>query len=212
MNPVRNFSVSKKGLAKNMIDIYNYTSKNKKKGISNGVIFGILFLGFCLLSGCGYSLKSALPSNIRYINISPFKNKIDIGQQTDDYTRYISYRPMMETDITKAVISAFISDGSLKIATYPEDADLLLEGNLIAFVRQPLQYDINDNVREYRLNIVVQLILRAKNKKILWEESRFIGDATYKTEGIYTISEATALDNAVNDLAKRIVERVIEDW
>ena len=46
----------------------------------------------------------------------------------------------------------------------------------------------------------------------MWEEKGFIGDATYFTSGTLAKTEDTALDEAVDDLARRIVERTIEWW
>ncbi|MBI3021287.1 MAG: hypothetical protein HYY59_04740, partial [Candidatus Omnitrophica bacterium] len=46
----------------------------------------------------------------------------------------------------------------------------------------------------------------------LWEEEGLTGDTTYFALGSNTETEAAALDRALTDLARRIVERTVENW
>ena len=54
-----------------------------------------------------------------------------------------------------------------------------------------------------------------KENKLIWEESGFTGDTTFftsfTTAGIAK-SEDVAINDALNDLARRIVERTVEEW
>ncbi len=43
-------------------------------------------------------------------------------------------------------------------------------------------------------------------------EPSFSGEATYFTVGAQAKSESAALEDALTDLARRVVERVIENW
>ena len=45
-----------------------------------------------------------------------------------------------------------------------------------------------------------------------WTESNFVGETTYFTSGSLAKSENVAIQDALTDLARRIVERTIEDW
>lgn len=176
----------------------------------------IFFFGFCLflisiLSGCGYTTRSVSPSlagkNTIYIPV--FENAIDHTSEIQDRSLYI---PMMEVNITNAVINRFIFDGNLRLSS-EDDADLILTGKLIDSRRDVLRYDDDDDAQEYRLRIIVSLYLQdGHSEEILWRESRFIGDATYFVTGPNATSEQSALEQAVQDLARRIVNRTIEDW
>jgi len=61
---------------------------------------------------------------------------------------------------------------------------LILKGELVEFRKDPLRYNENNDVEEYRINLVVNISLRdSKEDKLLWEENNFTGDFTYFTTG-----------------------------
>jgi len=165
-----------------------------------------------LLAGCGYATRSIMAAGDPSIYVQNFVNKIDVTHETSDESTYYAYKPAMESDITRGVIDRFIFDGNYKIESL-RDATYLLKGDLIEFRREPLGYDANDNVTEYRLSVVVNMELRnLKTNELVWQESRFAGESTYRTGGQFAKSESTALDEAVEDLSRRIVERTVENW
>jgi hypothetical protein len=49
-------------------------------------------------------------------------------------------------------------------------------------------------------------------KQILWEENGFTGETSYFVTGTQAISEDQAIQNSIIDLARRIVERTVEQW
>lgn len=178
-------------------------------------LFGLSVLAAvcCLqLAACGYTTRSMISSKFRTIYIEPFMNKVDITQEIYAANKYRIYRPMVETDITKTVTNKFLYDGNLRPAA-EESADLLLKGEVVEFRRDPLRYSESDEVTEYRINLVVNISLWDKNKnELLWQENNFTGDTTYFTTGSQAKSESTAVNDALNDLARRIVERAVEQW
>jgi len=124
---------------------------------------------------------------------------------------YSGYRPGMEVDLTKAVRDRFLFDGNLKIATQ-ENADIILKGKLVDFKKDVLRYDANDNVEEYRIKLIANLELEDASNKAIWKESGFVGETTYRTSGSLAKGEDAAIEDAISDLARRIVERTIEAW
>jgi len=107
----------------------------------------------------------------------------------------------------------------------PDKADSRIEGELVEFRRDALRYDASQNVEEWRLSVVVNVRLYdltthpadggtppEGGELPLWEEERFTGDTTYFELGANAESESTARDRAIRDLARRIVERTVEDW
>lgn len=159
-------------------------------------------------AGCGYSTKSTLPSNLRTIYVEPFKNSINY---TDETVRNV-YLPLLEVNARNAVISRFQFNGALKIAPV-ESADLILKGNLVGFSRSALRYTDDEDIEEYRIYISVTFELFNQNTgKTDWVEPGFSGDASYFLTGPDATSEESAINEALVDLARRIVERTVEDW
>ena len=163
-------------------------------------------------AGCGYTTHSALPGNLRTVFVKPFVNRIDITAEVTDLSRFKIYRPLLESQISNAIIARYQADGNLRVAT-PQRADAILTGELVDFRREALRYDTGRNVEEYRLSVVVNLELRnARTNEVLWTEENFIGDATFFVTGGLAEVEPPALDRAVKDLARRVVERTVENW
>ena len=179
-----------------------------------------LFFIFALVmlisfSGCGYSIRSLAYGRNTKIYIKPFENKVDLnirGEYSDRYT-YKIYRHRLETKITDAVINRFLLDGYLKVVSNEADADLVMKGELSNYEKQPLRYDDASNIEEYRANLIVNVAVRdAKKDEVLWEENGFVGYSEFFTTGSQAKSEDVAVDEAVEDLARRIVERTVESW
>jgi len=167
--------------------------------------------------GCGYTTRSMISSKYRYIYITPFVNKVDFSQESAVASKYKIYRPMLETEITKAVINKYIFDGNLKIKEKTA-ADLVLKGELVEFRKDPLRYSESDEVDEYRLNILVNISLwDNRENRMLWEEKNFTGDYTYfpvtsTLTNVAKKSDDQAVVEGVKDLARRVVERTVEQW
>jgi len=165
-----------------------------------------------LIAGCGYTTRSMVSTKFKTIYVEPFLNKIDITNEIDTANKYKIYKPMLETDLTTAVVNKFLVDGSLRPIA-KESADLVLKGELTEFRRDPLRYTEADEVEEYRLNLVVNISMwDNRENKLIWQEQGFTGDTTYFTTGTSAKSETTAINDAITDLARRIVEREVEQW
>jgi hypothetical protein len=173
-----------------------------------------LLLAACSLqlAACGYTTRSMIADKFHTIYVAQFANKIDITKETDTAHRYKVNRPALETDITKSVINGYLFDGNLR-PVKEESADLVLRGELMEFRRDALRYTNDDEVEEYRLNLLVNISLWDKREnKLVWEENNFTGDTTYFTKGSSAKAEDTAINDAIKDLSRRIVERTVEQW
>ena len=119
------------------------------------------------------------------------------------------YIPGLETRVRSTIIDRYLFDGNLHIGQ-EETADLVLKGKLLSYDREDLALTNNQDVQEYRIRITVELTMTdLVDKRDLWHESSFAGEATYLTTGG---SEGAALDAALKDLAMRVVARTVEDW
>jgi hypothetical protein len=164
-------------------------------------------------SGCGYTTRSLIANKYKTIYIEPFVNKVDITNERYTENKYRIYRPSIETDISRAVADKFLFDGNLK-PVKKESADLILKGEVVQYRKDPLRYNTdNTEVTEYRINLVVNLGLwDTKDNKLIWEEKSFTGDTTYFASGSQAKSESAAVSFALDDLARRVVERTVEQW
>jgi hypothetical protein len=164
------------------------------------------------LAGCGYTTHSMISNKYKTVYITPFVNKIDITSETDTGNRYRLYYPHLETDVTRKVINKFLFDGNLK-PVKASTADVVLKGEVMQFRKDPVRYDDSDNPTEYRISIQVNISLwDTKEKKLLWQENNFTGEKSYFVSGTLAISEGTAVTQALDDLARRVVERAVEQW
>jgi len=161
-----------------------------------------------ILTGCGYTTRSTLAGHLNTIHVEAFDNKIAYTSSTSKSI----YFPLLEVDIRNAIIDRILFDGNLKIADAGQ-SDLVLKGELIGYEKQPLRFTDGDDVEEYRIHVIVSLKLWDNSKNALrWSESRFVGESTYFVRGSQVTSEESAVNEAIADLARRIVERTVEDW
>jgi len=165
-----------------------------------------------LIAGCGYTTRSGLAPHLKTVYVKPFTNRIDLTELQRRDERFPIYRHRMEVDVTNAVIDRYQFTGLLRPASEAM-ADSRLEGELVGFRRHALRYDASQHVEEWRLSIVVKLrFVDQTTGELLWQETGFTGDTTYFALGAGAESEAGALDRAVTDVARRIVERTVESW
>lgn len=165
-----------------------------------------------LLSSCGYTTRSAvLSEDLRSVHVELFKNSIDITKEVSAKDKYEIYRPNLEVDLRDAIVNRFFLDGHIHVAGR-DYADAILEGEITQYKKDPLRYQ-NEDVREYRISLVCDIVLRnANDSKVLLEFEDITGDATYFTSGALQESEGEALKDAASDLARRIVNRIVESW
>lgn len=174
----------------------------------------ILVFSFLLFTfqGCGYTTRSYTGIH-KTVYVAPFKNEINIADEKAAYSRYMSYYPLLEATITRAVVDRFLFDGSLKVAK-EKDADVVLKGELISYNRDPVRYtDDNETVDEYRTTVTVNIALyKGETGELIWQKDSFSGDTSYYITGTRAKSEKEALDDAIKDLARRVVEEFTEAW
>lgn len=163
-----------------------------------------LTLGMALvllaLPGCvGYRLGSTLPPDVKAIYVRLFTNKCN--------------EPLLEIDATNATIAEFQKDGTLRIVP-ADEADVVLETTLNALTLTPLRFDRTDTAKpnEYRLTLHVSFVLKRTKTREIMNEASVIGESTFVFMGNLNSSKRAAIPAASQDLAKRIVEKVVETW
>lgn len=178
-------------------------------------VVGAVCMLAVLVAGCGYTTRSLVSAQYETIYITPFVNKINVTNEAFTENKYQVYRPYLETELTQGVTDKYLFDGNLKPVA-KEKADLILKGELVGFRRDPLRYTDSGDVDEYRMNLSVDLSLwDARENKLLWEEKNFTGSTEYFTSVSSSNpkkSDDAALTDAVTDIARRIVDRTVEQW
>ncbi|MBU1862638.1 MAG: hypothetical protein KKH94_03110 [Candidatus Omnitrophica bacterium] len=156
-------------------------------------------------AGCGYTTKVTLPSGIQTVYVPNFTNSIP---QSKQYT----YESGLEIDVTNGVIDRLLFEGVLKVVK-EESADAVLLGEIIAYEQEVVRYTSSEGVSQYRLFIVTKLTLQRRGtKEIIWQENNFSGDTEYYIEGGNAVTERAAANQAIEDLAKKIVDRIVQNW
>lgn len=154
----------------------------------------ILVLALVFLAGCGYSLRGSLPGHIRTVAVPVFLNK--------------TQEPAVEDLLTRAVVDAFVTSGRLTVVRR-EEADAILEGEIVGYRVDSLSFDPRANVREYRLTVTLNLQFRdVKQNVMLWRHEGLQEKADFRVPGqvAATISrEESALRAAAADIGRAIV-------
>ncbi len=168
----------------------------------------ILVLPFYII-GCGYSTQRLLPDNLQTIHVALFEN------DTYKNTNYEKpFKRNIENIVTDQLIEQFLIDGALGV-TQKNVADLLLEGKVTYYTKEPLQYSSidSDDVEEYRIHITVELTLTNQiTSEIIFEKEAAMQYEDYDVSGTFIRTEDSALEQAAEDLAKDIVIRIVEGW
>ena len=165
--------------------------------------FLFITLAVILTAGCGYHLVgygSSLPAHIKTIAIPTFKNS--------------SIEPNIHRDATDSIRRAFISDGRLKLIG-ARRADLIIKGTLINYQLQPVSFSAQDTVDEYIIRLGVQIEAYDRIKKRILVKQEFNTQWDYRVTSSVIDSELaknTALIEAYNDLADRLVSIIIEQF
>ena len=150
------------------------------------------------LSSCAYTAKTILPAHIKRIAIFTFKNK--------------TFHYGLEDILTEAVIKEFIIDGRLQVGRR-EIADALLKGEITRYNLEPLSYDEENVVEEYKIQLLANITLKdLTTNEILWEEKDLEGEDTYSVRLEPVETEQEGLEKAIEELARKIVSRTIEGW
>ncbi len=166
-----------------------------------GVCLGGMLMAM-LTSGCpalGYRLGAALPADIRSIGLAPCANR----------TREHDLEPI----VTQAILRLLQQYGNVRVID-PDKADARLEVTLTHFEQQPLLYGRDDPLRgrEFRIRGTAHVLLRRRVSGEELVERTLVGETTFVAPGDLITPKAEALPRLAEDLARRIVDAIVEAW
>jgi len=161
------------------------------------------------ISGCGYTV-GGFKYEGRKIVIVPVENKIDITSESRKYSGYITYPVLIEDDLTNAIIRKFNIDGHLTVVRRDPQA-LRLSCIIKQYKKETLRWTDADDPEKQRLRLYVKMTLTSPEGEILHERN-VMGENEYFLSGRSEASEEAARIDLVNDISRRIVEAVVEEW
>jgi hypothetical protein len=144
-----------------------------------------------------------LPEHIKKVFIRPFINK------TNQFA--------LETKFMNALVDEVMRDGRLSLVNTEEETDGILSVEIKKYILQPLTYDANMIVEQYKLWIIISVsFIDKENDVTLWTEPNLEGiqiylDATKGSIG-EGMTEEEARDIIWEKLSRNIVKRTIKGF
>ena len=162
----------------------------------------LLALGWVALSsGCaGYRLGSMLPEDIKTVHVPSFVNETS--------------EPLIEIDCHRAMIEELQRDGTLRVAD-EENADAIVRVKLRDYKLEPVVYDTRSrsNVRQYRIRITANLVMtRRVDDSVIVERPSVRSEGVFNVSGDLSSSKLIGLPVAAADLARKLVQHMVEAW
>jgi outer membrane lipopolysaccharide assembly protein LptE/RlpB len=166
-----------------------------------GAGFWIALILLATPAGCGYTVRSALPSHLKTLAIPSFgNNTVEFG---------------LSDDITQSLVSGFLADRHLRIVQ-ERDADAVLRGTVVAYKNQVFGYTSQERATEYEIVLTVQVTFRdmVKNHD-LWKEDALTIRTTYNVVAVGAQPARTETDGrteVIQKLTDQIVSRTVQGW
>ena len=173
---------------------------SKHHPLMAGALAGVLALG--LFTGCAtrYRLGSMLPDDIQTVAVPTFQND--------------SAEPQVEIQATRATIAQLQQDGSLEVVDLGQ-ADTVLKVRITGYELRPIDFD-DENTRradEYRMTLTADVVLvRRSTGEVVSQRSGVSGQAEFQASGGLTSARRSAMPAAAEDLARQIVDAVVDMW
>ena len=154
-----------------------------------------------LLAGCmGYQLGGTRPEGIETVYMAPVVN-----QTTES---------AIELQVTKALRQRIQFDGRLKLRNSVDNADAVIEVTLTDYRLTAIAFrdDLKTTAEQYRLRITGFATLKDAETGKTLSESKTYGEARFFFESDLTTSKRDALPTAAKELAKFMVDDLIEQF
>ncbi len=155
----------------------------------------LLLLSVAFLCGCGYQMagkETHVPPGVNSVAIPTFKNK--------------TFEPGIEIPFTQAFLNELIQDRRVKVVGRAE-ADSTLEGVVTDFRTYAIAYDRSGFVLQYQIGIVVDLSLKDRAGKVLWEE-KGLGETQWFRASSVGVTNEAAKQAAIQKTAGLLAERI----
>ena len=151
------------------------------------------------LAGCGYSFHGTLPDHIKTVAVPVFTNR--------------TAEPAVENWLTSAVVEAYATNGRLRVVK-TQEADAILDGEVVGYSVQSIAFDNQANVRVYRLLVTMNIKLRdVRRNSVLFEQQGLREKSDFQVLGAVSQTigaEEGAVRSAAREIARSIVSLTID--
>jgi len=156
------------------------------------VLGSFLVLG---LTGCaGYKLgpSNGMSAGAKSVQVNPFANK--------------TLEPRLSEAVTYALRKNLQQDGTFRLDTHG-DGDIIVTGVITHYSRRPLSFQPADvvSVRDYRLNLTVQITARERISGKVILDREVAGFTTQQVGNDLTSEERQVIPVLADNLAKNAV-------
>ena len=159
-------------------------------------ILTVTLLCFLLLSGCGYQMvgkETHVPPGLSSVAIPTFKNA--------------TYEPGIEVQFTQAFLREFILDRRVNVVDRAH-ADSILEGSIMDFRIYSVSYDQSGLALEYQTTVVLDLTLRDRAGKVLWEQKSFSETQWFRASSTSVLVNEANKQAAIQAIGRLVAERL----
>jgi hypothetical protein len=157
-----------------------------------------------LLTGCaGYRLGPIQPhfmEGIHTIAVPTFRNETLI--------------PRIEVMVADTVIRQIQEDGTFKVASSPETADAVLEGEIMQVLRRPSRTVLGDvqATQEFDMTMVIHYKIIRKATGVTVDDKNTTGSTSFFVSGDVNQDEIQAIPLAAQNAAIHMVSEFGEGW
>lgn len=147
------------------------------------------------LMACGYRMvgrETHVPPGLNSVAVPTFKNR--------------TYEPGIEVPFTQAFLNEFILDRRVNVVNRAQ-ADSLLEGIITDFKIFSVSYDRSGRVLEYQANVMLNITLKDRAGKVLWEEKNFFETQWFRASSDVLTNEANKAA-AIQGIGRLVAERL----
>ena len=160
-------------------------AEHRRAGRALGLVLVAL-----VLAGCGYSTRGSLPDHIKTMAVPIFKNR--------------TLEPGLDSAITSGVVNAVPID----------QADAILQGEVVSYSLDGLAFDQNANVRAYQLQVVLNVEFRDVRKSaLLWRQEGLSATSDFQVQGAVSDTIARgrgAVSQAAAEIGRRVVNLALD--
>ena len=155
----------------------------------------LLILWMMPLAACGYQMvgkETHVPPGLSSVAVPTFKNR--------------TFEPGIEVPFTQAFLNEFILDRRVKVVGRGQ-ADSFLEGIITDFKIYSVSYDRSGRAQEYQTSVILDLTLKDRTGKVLWEEKNLSETQWYRASSNVLTSEVNKAA-AIQQIGRLVAERL----
>lgn len=162
-----------------------------------------LFTSIMMLTftGClGYRLQASKPVGVKKIYMESVINS--------------TVEPSLEIELSKALRGRIQFDERTQLVNHEADADTILEADIHAYTISPIAYNRTEltTAERYRIRIDASATLKSAKTGEQISTAKNHGEAIFIFNTDMTSSKRNAMPKAAQDLAKYLVDDLLETW